>query len=209
MHSILKPHFQTIKGRSQNLRGKKTLPVSAARPGVSIFPLSTLPGQECNPAPNFDSDINVIWKKSTDLKVKKGVLLNLRCISIITIPLSNVYPGGHSPENALKTPFSSPPDRSLRPHFKIFQFFKTLYLPEITILWKISISEPQNWGKIQFSCLEFQQILVPRAWKWTKISFLRPKFGGSSFSKPRTLISLVDYPHHYMHFEMLALIPNL
>ena len=68
---------------------------------------------------------------------------------------------GYSPENmiqvlvALKTPFSRPPDHSLRPHFIIFQFFQDPTLPEITNFWKICISEPQNRGKVQFLHLEF------------------------------------------------------
>ena len=89
--------------------------------------------------------------------------------------------GGYLPENgirvraALKTPFSHPPDHFLRPPFQNFSVRDPTFTWNHKFFWKICISEPQNWGKIQILCLEFGQISVPRASNWTKISSLRPQ----------------------------------
>ena len=46
-------------------------------------------------------------------------------------------------------------------------------MPEITNFWKICISKPQTWGKVQLLSLKFDQISVPRASNWTKNQFFK------------------------------------
>ena len=48
---------------------------------------------------------------------------------------------------ALKTPFSLPLDCSLKTPIQNFSVSQTLISPGITILWKICIAKPHNWGK--------------------------------------------------------------
>ena len=91
--------------------------------------------------------------------------------------------------------FSHPPGCSIRLHFRVFQFLKTLFLPEITNCWKTCISKSQNWGKVHFLSLKFSQISVPRASIWTKKKNYDPKFDTSPFSKPLFLALWVAHPY--------------
>ena len=77
---------------------------------------------------------------------------------------------------ALKTPFSHPPDCSIRSHFKNFQFFKTLiFMWNHNFLKKICILKSQNWEKFIFKPKKLSNFSSQKPQIDTKNNFLRPK----------------------------------
>ena len=72
---------------------------------------------------------------------------------------------------ALKTPFSLPLDCSLKTPIQNFSVSQTLISPGITILWKICIAKPHNWGKFSSKTSYWVKKLIHKATFCSEIQF--------------------------------------